>query len=116
MGPKNILAPLYTAPHKLGDPGLGPECSLLRASGLAVGWGNSSGLYWWSETVFCNALGHSRISHSRGRDFCKSYTNLFSRSSSRPGMFSGLFFRDGRVIGLSRVFRSLCIPLGISVD
>ena len=31
-------------------------------------------------------------------------------------MFSGLFFRDGRVIGLSRVFRSLCIPLGISVE
>jgi hypothetical protein len=31
-------------------------------------------------------------------------------------MFSGLFFRDGRVIGLSQVFRSLCIPLGISVE
>jgi len=27
-------------------------------------------------------------------------------------MFSGLFFRDGRVMGLSRVFRSLRIPLG----
>jgi hypothetical protein len=31
-------------------------------------------------------------------------------------MFSGLFFRDGHVIGLSQVFRSLCIPLGISVE
>ena len=31
-------------------------------------------------------------------------------------MFSGLFFRDGRVIGLSRVYRSLCFPLGIGVE
>ena len=31
-------------------------------------------------------------------------------------MFSGLFFRDGVVFGLSRVFRSPCILLGISVD
>jgi hypothetical protein len=29
---------------------------------------------------------------------------------------SGLFLWDGLVIGLSRVFRSLCIPLGISVE
>jgi len=28
----------------------------------------------------------------------------------------GLFLGDGLVIGLSRVFRSPCIPLGISVE
>ena len=27
-----------------------------------------------------------------------------------------MFFRDGRVIGLSRVLRSPCIPLGIGVE
>src|SRR2546422_11150291 len=59
---------------------------------------------------------HSRISHFPGRGFCESYTNLFSRSSFCLNQFSGLFFRDGRVIGFFRVFSSLCIPLGISVE
>jgi hypothetical protein len=33
-----------------------------------------------------------------------------------PGAVSGLSFRSGRVIGLSRVLRSPCIPLGIGVE
>jgi hypothetical protein len=32
------------------------------------------------------------------------------------GGIPGLFFRDGRVIGLSGFFRSRWIPLGISVE
>src|SRR2546426_5013827 len=30
----------------------------IRASSLAVGWGNGSAFYWRFEQAFCNALGH----------------------------------------------------------
>src|SRR2546428_11973422 len=69
-----------------------------------------------SETAFCNALwprGFSDKARSRGRGFCKRYTNLFSRSSSCPGMFSGLFFRDGRDIGFFRFLFLFFFPFGL---
>src|SRR3989441_7741169 len=37
--------------------GRGRELAL-RASSLAVGWGNGSAFYWRFEQAFCNALGH----------------------------------------------------------
>ncbi len=56
------------------------------------------------------------LDHSRTQGFRKSYRILFSGFSFCPGGILGLFFRDGFVIGLSRVFRFPCIPLGISVE
>ena len=32
--------------------------SAVRASELAVGWGNSAAFSWWFETAYANALGH----------------------------------------------------------
>src|SRR5437879_10202352 len=53
---------------------------------------------------------------SRARGSSKSYKNLFSRSSFCLNPDSSLFLRDSRVIGCSGLFRSLCFPLGISVE
>jgi hypothetical protein len=58
----------------------------------------------------------SLVTHSRTQGLCKSYKKFFSRSIFCLGGIPGLFFRDWRVIGLSRVFLSLRIPLGISVE
>src|SRR3989454_2224440 len=53
---------------------------------------------------------------SRAGGSSKSYKNLFSRSSFCLNPDSSLFLGDRRVIGLSGLFRSLCFPLGISVE
>ncbi len=50
------------------------------------------------------------------RGSCKGHTNLFSRSSFRLNPVPCLFPKEGRVVGLSDVFGSPCIPLGTSVD
>src|SRR5207249_4871420 len=53
---------------------------------------------------------------SRAQGLCKSYTNFRSRSSFCLSWISGFVFQDGLVIGLSGLFRSPWIPLGISVE
>src|SRR5438552_7760317 len=58
----------------------------------------------------------SLTTRSLAQGLCKSYRNFLSRCSFCLGGIQGLFFRDGRVIGLSGRFRSLWIPLGITVD
>jgi len=70
-----------------------------------------SGLIIADFTIFS-----SRIHHSRTQGLWKSYRNFLSRCSSCLGGITGSFFRDGCVIGLSSLFRSLWIPLGISVE
>jgi hypothetical protein len=70
-----------------------------------------SGLIIGDFTFFCFL---SRRSRAQG--LCKSYRNFLSRCSFCLGGIPGLFFRDGCVIGLSGLFRSPWIPLGISVE
>ena len=70
-----------------------------------------SGLIIADFTIFS-----SRIYHSRTQGLWKSYRNFLSRCSSCLGGITGLFFRDSFVIGLSGLFRSPWIPLGISVE
>ena len=47
---------------------------------------------------------------------CKRSTNLFSKYPFCLGRILGLFFEDGRVIGLFGLFCSPSIPLAISVE
>src|SRR5467141_3850312 len=57
--------------------------------------------------------GETALAHG---DLAKVIRISFSRSSFCLNPVSSLFLRDGRVIGLSGAFRSLCFPLGISVE
>src|SRR6266487_3545822 len=57
----------------------------------------------------------SLVTLSLTQGFCKSYRNFLSRRSLCLDRIPGLFFRDGNIIGLSGLFRSPWIPLGISV-
>ncbi len=77
------------------------------------GWlpDSGSGLIIADFTIFS-----SRIYHSRTQGLWKSYRNFLSRCSFCLGGITGLFFRDGFVMGLSGLFRSLWIPLGTSVE
>src|SRR2546427_12752785 len=54
----------------------------------------------------------SRIHRFRTQGFWKSYRNFLSRSSFYLAGITGLFFRDGRVIGLFSLFCSLWVSLG----
>ena len=55
------------------------------------------------------------LARSGTRGLCKSHKKFFSKPSFYLGWIPGLFFRNGFVIGLSVIFRSVHIPVATSV-